>query len=140
MNTNGWALGFAPVVAMLAAGASETKRATPDEPQGLVRVQSEDADDARDVEFDRKDWEAKLSSRDLERRERDFDRMVELARTNADARSALEEWSKDSSRADLAWTSRLALREVDRRGNRFGFGFAPRAGQGQDWGRLRSRL
>ena len=140
MNTNGLTLALAPFVALIAGGASGMLRAGPDEHhQGLVRVQTDDSDDAEGAEFDRKDWQTRLSSRDLERRERDFDRMVDLARSNTEARAALEDWSKSTSDAELAWTSRLALREVERRGDR-GFGVMPHGWQGQDFGRLHSRM
>jgi hypothetical protein len=75
---------------------------------GLVRVNAEAND------FDRAAWRAKLGGRDLEARERAFEELVALARRDDTARAALREWADAKDDADLAWTSRLALREVER--------------------------
>ena len=67
-----------------------------------------------EVEFDREDWSERLQSPDLEARERSFDELLDLARGAAgeSTRAALEEWAAADD--ELAWTSRLALRELHR--------------------------
>ena len=76
----------------------------------LTRVARHDDDDA----FDRDAWKKKLSDANLDQRERAADELSRLARQDAGARSALEEWSKDDKDRELAWTSRMLLREVGR--------------------------
>ena len=68
----------------------------------------------RKAGFDRREWRQRLTDPDLERREQEFGRLVDLAAASADAREALESWASDPADADLAWTSRLALRELAR--------------------------
>ncbi len=65
--------------------------------------------------FDPHAWEERLAARDLDERERSFAEIVELAVADDAAREALRAWSTDAGRSDLAWTARLALREVERR-------------------------
>lgn len=86
--------------------------------------------------FDREDWRDKLTQSDLQQRERDFDALVEMAQRNTAARAALEQWTREKD--ELAWTSRLALREVDRHARRSPLLRAvPR---NPDWNDLRSRI
>lgn len=66
-------------------------------------------------DFDHRAWEERLATKDLDTRERDFAALVEEATANDAAREALRAWSTDAGRPDLAWTARLALREVERR-------------------------
>ncbi|TDJ78891.1 MAG: PDZ domain-containing protein [Planctomycetota bacterium] len=63
-------------------------------------------------EFDRDAWRTALTQRDLDARERAFERLVGQA--PGPARAALEEWAGDGNAPELAWTSRLALRELTR--------------------------
>jgi hypothetical protein len=63
--------------------------------------------------FDGPAWRELLGTRDLEAREREYGRLVEEARENAGARARLREWAEGEG--DLAWTSRLALRELELR-------------------------
>lgn len=65
--------------------------------------------------FDARGWEEKLGARDLDERERAFAGVVDAAVHDDAARETLRSWSRDASRPDLAWTARLALREVERR-------------------------
>jgi len=65
--------------------------------------------------FDAREWGHKLGTHDLDERERAYQGLVDLAVNDAAARAALESWAKDESNQDLAWTARLALREVKRR-------------------------
>jgi len=67
-----------------------------------------------DSEFDRDEWIALLSEPDLARRERSFELLLRRARLDPMARGFLEVLSTDGTRPDLAWTARLALRELRR--------------------------
>lgn len=66
-------------------------------------------------DFDHRAWEERLSAKDLDERERAFANLVALAVDDDGARDALRAWSTDAGRPDLAWTARLALREIERR-------------------------
>ncbi|MCY2961794.1 MAG: PDZ domain-containing protein [Planctomycetota bacterium] len=70
---------------------------------------------AQKSDFDQRAWESKLAARDLDERERAYAALVDLAVQDDAAREAVRAWSTDSARPDLAWTARLALREVERR-------------------------
>lgn len=109
MKTMFFVLAGLPLVAApLATHASATNSCSLAGGGGLVRVSTETR------EFDRAAWRAKLGGRDLEARERAFEELVALARRDDSARAALREWADAKDDADLAWTSRLALREVER--------------------------
>lgn len=86
---------------------------------GLVRVSADgsatdDDPSPQASKFERDEWKRKLGVADLDARERALDALVQIARDDRDARRALEEWSRDRDAAELAWTSRLALRELER--------------------------
>lgn len=109
--------------AMAAPAAPQTPPAAPTSPQaspqtaepgGLLRVFPPAGDaDAFDVQ-DAEEWRARLSDADLDRRERAFDRFLEVARRDGGARALLGEWAADVRDAELAWTARLLLREARR--------------------------
>lgn len=61
---------------------------------------------------DLQSWKAQLSESDLDLREQAFERAVRAARQHPELRAELERWAGDSSVPDLAWTSRLVLREA----------------------------
>lgn len=101
--------GLPLAAAPLAAGTPvNVFSATPSAGGGLVRV------DAQADDFDRDAWRARLGGRDLAAREHAFEELVELARRDDAARAALKDWSTADGDAELAWTSRLALRELER--------------------------
>ena len=58
-------------------------------------------------------WIEQLTDSDLAARERTFDRLIAAARRDANLRRALHDWSVDTNAGELAWTARLALRELD---------------------------
>src|SRR5262245_48478216 len=64
--------------------------------------------------FDRERWRELLNASDLERRERSFDLVVKRAGFDPNARAFLEELARDPQNGELAWTARLALRELGR--------------------------
>lgn len=82
----------------------------------LTRVTPQSETRKESGDFDRAEWKKQITAGDLEEREVAFDRLAGIARHDQAAREALESWSKDSSDAGLAWTSRLILREADRGG------------------------
>jgi hypothetical protein len=85
-------------------------------PQTWQRLERVGQDDARsDARFDVHEWSRKLGTDDLDERERAYQDVVDLAVHDDAARAALETWAKDTSNPGLAWTARLALREVERR-------------------------
>lgn len=92
---------------------------------GLVKVdrgsaKAGDAVGEGRAAFDGEAWQAELTDPSLERREASYERLLVAAARDPQARAALEDWASDEARPDLAWTARLALRELDR---------APRGGR-----------
>lgn len=94
------ALGVAGVPRIAWADWRDPARPRPQEP-------------AAKTQFDEVAWRARLTQADLAERERALDEVAELARRDQAVRKALADWAKDGKNPDLAWTSRLALREVD---------------------------
>lgn len=60
------------------------------------------------------EWRAKLSDKNLARREQAFERLIQAVRQNPSLAGALREWAADAGQPELAWTARLALRELGR--------------------------
>jgi len=94
---------------------------------------------ATSTDADRQKVREDLTQDDLEARERAFDEVVRRARRDPALRDALRGWAEDTSEGDLAWTARLALREVGSgRGGllpapgRFRFDFDPFDGGSDD--------
>lgn len=142
MTTNWMAIVAAPaMVAPLILCTSNANgadsNATPH--SGLVRVNAQTP-----ATFDADAWKERLRSSDLEAREHDFERLIDEARGNDAARKQLEAWAHDNGDEGLAWTSRMALRELRAQA---GFGTSPfhampRSGMqgGAPWNDLRSRM
>jgi hypothetical protein len=65
-------------------------------------------------EFDPEEWRRLLATADLDRREKNLDQLLTRARVDPLARAFLEELARDGEHPDLAWTARLALRELGR--------------------------
>lgn len=138
MNTHWMALAVAPALMapLLICGDQRQE-------DGLVRVNAPSAAQAQnsgpqqsdDQKFEAASWKDRLSARDLDVREREFDALVAELRSNPNARSTVEAWSKDDTNSELAWTSRLALRQSGE--VRGGFRGQMRA---LPWGDLRSRF
>jgi len=59
-----------------------------------------------------KSWRERLTDLNIDARERAFDELVPFAAQAEDMHLVLQAWSLDSSEPELAWTARLALREV----------------------------
>ncbi len=69
-------------------------------------------DQERPSPFDAESWKESLSEGNLDRRQASYEELLQIARRDPAARQAIEEWSQGSD--ELAWTSRLALRELQR--------------------------
>lgn len=92
-----------------AVGGGAWTHSAPLGPQGrLVRVTPTPSADAQDIEG----WRQRLSASDLASREKAFDALVGSALTDRELERALESWCADTTDLGLAWTSRLALREL----------------------------
>ncbi|MSR62686.1 MAG: PDZ domain-containing protein [Planctomycetes bacterium] len=64
--------------------------------------------------FERAEWRERLGTPDLEQRERNLDVLLKRAQLDPAARAFLEELARDPQAGELAWTARLALRELGR--------------------------
>lgn len=80
----------------------------PAQPGGLLAPGILDRDD-----FDGDEWKRRLTDADLDARMGAFDELRTLLPRQERARRTLEEWSQGSD--ELAWTSRLLLRQAPRR-------------------------
>jgi len=79
--------------------------------------EQDQVDDPAEVfarDFDRDQWREHLAVADLERREQNFDALVRRAALDPVARTFLEDLARDPKNGELAWTARLALRELGR--------------------------
>ena len=78
------------------------------------------------ADFDAEAWSKSLRDPDLDARERTFDRLVSTARGDADALAWLQQVAGADAAAgtdtELAWTARMALRELERVFNSGPFG------------------
>ncbi len=131
---------------LAARGPGAQESPAPSAPGGLRRLdpglESEDQGDlkglfARDFERDR--WQERLLQPDLDQREKSLDALLKRARFDPVARAFLEERAADSKGGELAWTARLALRELGRAS--FGLhGFAPGADPFGSAQRMQARM
>jgi len=111
-----WVAAFAVTLAVAASALQQERGADEDaRADGLVPAPARDwQDQGSAYAFDAEAWKQSLGTPDLDARERSFERLVREARRHPEARAALEEWARASDVPELAWTSRLALREVRR--------------------------
>lgn len=108
-----WPLTVAALTA-LAAGAS-----APPAQRGLVKVRGGEASQVPDA-FDQATWRAALTDPDLDQREQSYERLLREARRSRAVPQALRQWAQDTTQPELAWTSRLALAELERSSSPFG--------------------
>lgn len=119
-KTNAWAWAMVPALAVPFTLGNAGNEASGPAPQTNKLVRLQDAAEREPAashgaqEFDASAWRERLSVKDLDARERAFDELVELGRSDADARRAVKGWARDDSAGELAWTSRLLLRQIDR--------------------------
>jgi len=117
--------------AVFALAGSAVLAQQPEQP--LLRVP--DRGERPLTRWDPSGWERDLLASDLDQREANFDRLVREATQNPDLRETLRLWSSDTRRPDLAWSARLALRELRLRQTQSPFGgslSAPGFGQQRD--------
>jgi len=104
-------LALAPLGARAQGGGSS---------QGGLRRMAPDPQNANPLEdlyardFDRAKWTDRLTQPDLELREKSYEGLLRRARIDPLARAFLEELARDPDGGELAWTARLALRELGR--------------------------
>jgi PDZ domain-containing protein len=103
-------------------GAPQEKRGQEKPESGLLRKLDPSAtgedparpDDLFARDFDAAVWRRRLTEPDLARREKSYDALQRRARLDPMARAFLEELAGDDAGGELAWTARLALRELGR--------------------------
>ena len=96
----------APAARKLTRVPVQEQKTEPQQPERARRLDAPAADD----------WKKRLADSDLERRESAFDDVVERARGDRDLRNALEQTAQATDAPELAWTARMALRELRRGG------------------------
>lgn len=109
-----WLVLTAPLWIVGASVAQQAPTGSPHGSKGLVRMYDSQLDGSAAAEFDREAWRKKLLQSDLDAREQAFDQLVELGTRTKGVRESIEAWAKDSKQPELAWTARMALRELDR--------------------------
>jgi len=111
MNTH-WILHS--IIPLCAATLLVPAQQTPT-PHKLARIPQQEKrpeEPARTPDSSLEDWKQKLSDADLDRRENAFSELVQRAREDRDLRKAVEQWSKSNAAPELAWSARMALREL----------------------------
>jgi len=96
----------APAARKLTRVPVQEQKTEPQQPERARRLDAPAADD----------WKKRLADSDLERRESAFDEVVERARGDRELRNALEQTAQATDAPELAWTARMALRELRRGG------------------------
>ena len=84
--------------------------------------------------FQASEWRERLGQRDLNAREQSYAELLELARKDARIADEVRAWSRGQD--ELAWSARLLLRELDRRGARG----ALRTFRTDGWGDMQERM
>jgi hypothetical protein len=82
--------------------------------QGLVKIAPRAGAQDLALEVAASDWRERLTQDDLDLREQAFDALVGEAARDPALRARLEQWAGEDD-GGLAWTSRLALRQLERR-------------------------
>lgn len=87
---------------------------TRDAQTGLVQIAPDPRTFGPDQSELPAEWRERLLDTDLLRREQSFERLIQAARRNPSLGAVLRDWALDQRRPELAWTARLALRELAR--------------------------
>jgi len=96
------------------------QQTAPDPSGPLQRIPPQDESEERDLsglfarEFNAQRWRELLATPDLDRREEYLDTLLKRAGLDPAARAFLEDLAKDPKGGELAWTARLALRQLGR--------------------------
>lgn len=111
MTTKLWIL-IGSLAAGLGGGAGlQTSRSPGGQP--LSRIFSTTPEQSQAAPQSAEAWRERMRASDLAQREQDFDQMLAAARRDGALRKAIESWAADARDLDLAWTARLALRDLD---------------------------
>lgn len=103
------------LIALQAGAAGPEPTQLVEKPQAPAPVRLEPVPvDTSCVFFDEGEMRARLLDPDLAARERAYDELVALARGHTAIRATVEAWGRESSSLELAWTSRLVMRELRR--------------------------
>jgi len=106
----------AALIAALLAAPQDTAAVAPNAsgvpgaPEAPENNEADEAPDARAAMLDAR-WRPRLEESDLVAREESFARLIDAARRNAAVVELLQSWSTEGT-GELAWTARLALREL----------------------------
>jgi hypothetical protein len=100
------ALSGALVFAGIASGAHQ------DPPDESLPLQTADPADSMLAAQQDRLWGERLLDADLDRREHHYAHLIDAVRRAPELRGMLQRWAQDPEHAELAWTARLALREL----------------------------
>ena len=81
----------------------------------LVAVECEVEESFGDAIFEAEIWAARLSEPDQDLRMAAYEAVTEAAQGRPEVFRALQAWAKDEGRGELAWTARMALREIEQK-------------------------
>ena len=84
------------------------------EPIPLTVVECEVGEEVVPVDFDSELWAARLCEGDLDLRMAAYEAIVEAGSRDRTVYDCILRWATDPSRGELAWTARMALREIER--------------------------
>jgi len=109
-----------PIPALACAALVALAPSRPGLPQGALKrldpapQERGTKDDFLARDFDRGRWNERLTDADLDRRQESFQKLLMRARIDPVARAYIEEQAQAPEGGELAWTARLALRELGR--------------------------
>lgn len=81
-----------------------------------------------EVEVDTAAWAQRLTNADIDARESALDEVVAGARQDRNLRYALRTWAADLTQPELAWSARMALRDLSRKAKAVSMAWVPRMG------------
>jgi hypothetical protein len=103
-----WMFSLSPFLALALALPAQQ----PGAHDKLERIPPQPQQDSRGTAPGADEWRQKLTDSDLDRREKAYADLVESARGDRAVRSAIEQWAQGKDAPELAWSARLALREL----------------------------
>ena len=84
------------------------------EPAPLTVIECEVGEEVLSGDFDSELWAARLAEGDLDLRMAAYEAIVEAGSRDRTVFDCMQQWATDPSRGELAWTARMALREIER--------------------------
>ena len=107
-------LALTPLVFCLSSlRAQESEVKMPPQAVPLAVVECEVEESFGSGPFEAELWAARLSEPDQELRMAAYEAVTEAGRDRPEVFRALQSWATDQSRGELAWTARLAMREIE---------------------------